>query len=113
MKRGVHDSILNKIYKGKEFRQNSETAKALLELLREDLISQEEEGLYHLTQQGENVRLLGFDVHRKSQNLEKELLNYSPKKYRRTTREIILAFIILMGSLILFLWLNFDALYEH
>lgn len=110
MKRGTHDLLLNKINKGKRFRQNGETPQALYELLKEGLIY-EENGRYGLTERGENIRILGYDTHRKSKQLEEQLLGYSPKKYKRTVREIILAFIILLGLLILFIWFNFDALY--
>lgn len=110
MKRGAHDLLLNKIYKEKRFKQTRENHQALYDLFKEGLIY-EEKGRYWLTEQGEKVRILGFQTHKKSKQLEEQLLGYSPKKYKRTAREIILIFIILIGILILFIWFNFDDLY--
>ncbi len=112
MNRGLHDLLLNKIHKGKKLKKNSDTIEVLSELLNAGMIY-ENKGRYSLTEKGENVRLRGFEVHRKSRKLEKELLGYSPKKHKKNVREIILTFVFLLLILILFLWFNVEVIYEE
>lgn len=107
MKRTKQDKLLNKIYKNQNLPTDQKWKKILRELEEEKLIESSQD-TYSLTTFGENVRILGYAIHKKSAELEKELLDYSPRKWKIECTGIIAGFILALMILTLVFINNYE-----
>lgn len=106
------DLLLKKIYDQQKIPLTEKNQRFLNQILKECLVEKKGKDSYRLTPYGEIIFIMGYGVHKQTERLEKKLSTYTPKKTKKVTRLIFVAFATVLVVLLGVLWINLDSFFR-